>query len=422
MSSDPFALLGLDRNTATEADIRKAYAERLKVTRPEDDREAFMALREAFERARQESLWRAEYSDEYDEEDEEQDAIFLDMEASAPLDGPVYADTENQNIEFHHSVAEFVRTLENAPKNTDLAGLAANLTNDPRYFSIDDFAELGASLRTYLCLKTGMEERLSRLPLPNRYWASWRDIWQFDVAYFDRHWPAWLTPEVFDILDQSYSWTRSTNFRRSERLSVDWLKQVRLELQWSKLPATQAMFHRLENAISYAQLKPTTEMLAAIMRTGPSGSDAEETTLSEQFRTLLLDATNFGVRSIVGPPPEWLTIEIYKSLEWRFNWSQMDQRTRRKVEREKKILQDLNRKRDKNVPENIRKTAWLEIVKEELIWKAKPASERHKRVVLKYHQGRFSEQLLIMVGFIPFLIVLFAIVITLMNFFEKPNY
>ena len=158
------------------------------------------------------------------------------------------------------------------------------------------------------------------------------------------------------------------------------------------------------------------------MRTGPSGSEAEETTLSEQFRTLLLDATNFGVRSIVGPPPEWLTIEIYKSLEWRFNWSQMDQRTGRKVEREKKILQDLNRKRDKNVPENIRKAAWLEIVKEELIWKAKPASERHKRVVLKYHQGRFSEQLLIMVGFIPFLIVLFAIVITLMNFFEKPNY
>ena len=73
MSSDPFILLGLDRKTATEADIRKAYAERLKVTRPEDDRAAFMALREAFERARQEARWRAEYPADYEDGDEDAD-------------------------------------------------------------------------------------------------------------------------------------------------------------------------------------------------------------------------------------------------------------------------------------------------------------------------------------------------------------
>lgn len=51
-STDPFALLGLDRRTATQADVKAAYARLLKVTRPEDDPDGFMALRQAFTAAR----------------------------------------------------------------------------------------------------------------------------------------------------------------------------------------------------------------------------------------------------------------------------------------------------------------------------------------------------------------------------------
>jgi hypothetical protein len=50
--TDPFRALGLTRKTATEANVKAAYARLLKVTRPEDDRAAFMALRQAFESAR----------------------------------------------------------------------------------------------------------------------------------------------------------------------------------------------------------------------------------------------------------------------------------------------------------------------------------------------------------------------------------
>jgi len=71
MSSDPFKLLGLDRKTATDADVRRAYAERLKITRPEDDRDGFMALRTAFEQARNQVRWRDQYGDDDDDEEED---------------------------------------------------------------------------------------------------------------------------------------------------------------------------------------------------------------------------------------------------------------------------------------------------------------------------------------------------------------
>lgn len=46
----PFRILGLKR-TATVAEVKRAYAARLKKTRPEDDAEAFQRLREAFDSA-----------------------------------------------------------------------------------------------------------------------------------------------------------------------------------------------------------------------------------------------------------------------------------------------------------------------------------------------------------------------------------
>lgn len=51
-STEAFEILGLDPQSATDADIKKAYSRKLKVTRPEDDRDGFMKLREAFTAAR----------------------------------------------------------------------------------------------------------------------------------------------------------------------------------------------------------------------------------------------------------------------------------------------------------------------------------------------------------------------------------
>jgi hypothetical protein len=51
-SNEAFRILGLNARTATLKDVKKAYSQKLKVTRPEEDREGFMQLREAFETAR----------------------------------------------------------------------------------------------------------------------------------------------------------------------------------------------------------------------------------------------------------------------------------------------------------------------------------------------------------------------------------
>lgn len=54
---DPFDFLGLERNGATEADVKRAYALRLKTVRPDENPKEFMELREAFEQARRAAQW-----------------------------------------------------------------------------------------------------------------------------------------------------------------------------------------------------------------------------------------------------------------------------------------------------------------------------------------------------------------------------
>jgi hypothetical protein len=70
-SDDPFQFFGLDRRMATSADVKRAYAVRLKATRPEDDPQGFMHLRGMLERGLNEVRWRDLYGDEDDEDTDE---------------------------------------------------------------------------------------------------------------------------------------------------------------------------------------------------------------------------------------------------------------------------------------------------------------------------------------------------------------
>ena len=245
MSSDPFTLLGLDRKTATEADIRKAYAERLKVTRPEDDRAAFMALREAFERARQEARWRAEYPGEYEEDDEDAEAEPeayptpseggqigtltdqpADTDARAPAsavnteDGP---DGDFDEEEEDYIPSDLDRRIDAAmqklhealispwgpPSRADLDALF----NQPDLEGIDEYRALQWQVRNYLCHATG-------------YYAQSGDM----------QLPAWLTLRVFDDLDAQFGWVRQPSSHPAERHMNAWLRRVREAVEWHEAP------------------------------------------------------------------------------------------------------------------------------------------------------------------------------------------
>jgi hypothetical protein len=91
IQSQSLRVLGLAAG-ASEADIRRAYAQRLKTTHPEDDPEGFKELRAAYETALEEARYRAHRTavesvdeEEAGEEDEEEDeSVDAEPAASAP--------------------------------------------------------------------------------------------------------------------------------------------------------------------------------------------------------------------------------------------------------------------------------------------------------------------------------------------------
>jgi len=86
MSAEIWRHLGIPQ-TDSEADIRRAYAERLKTTHPEDDAEGFKRLRNAYERAIEQVRWKARYAEMDAADAAFDDEEYLDNEA-APSSAP----------------------------------------------------------------------------------------------------------------------------------------------------------------------------------------------------------------------------------------------------------------------------------------------------------------------------------------------
>jgi len=259
MSSDPFDLLELDRVTATDADVRRAYAAKLKVTRPEDDRAGFMALRAAFERARNEVRWRDEDAEyEFQDEDEQDhsppDAYgqssaetgrspLMHAEAPAP-DPPVETAAELAIPEETpaYDVEDVPDDEDDSPPtpaevdydrrlNTVFDRLVGLLTlgahgaapkdvlrvlDDPDVAGIEEYQSMQWKVRDFLCERTGFNRDPQLMRLPD-----------------------WLTLEVFDALDGYYGWTRQPVMNGWVRRLNDWLVRVRRELAMAAMPPAQ---------------------------------------------------------------------------------------------------------------------------------------------------------------------------------------
>lgn len=259
MSSDPFDLLELDRATATDADVRRAYAAKLKVTRPEDDRAAFMALRAAFERARDEVRWRDEDAAYQYEDEDEQDHSPPDeygqssaetgrppaerIEAPAP-DAPAgmepapaipaqTPDYDAQDVPYDEDDAppseaelDFDRRLDIVfERLVDLLTAGAfgasqkdvlRIIDDADVAGIEEYQAMQWRVRDFLCDRTGFNTEGQALRVPD-----------------------WLTLDVFDALDGYYGWTRQPVMNGWVRRLNDWLVRVRRELAMAAMPPAE---------------------------------------------------------------------------------------------------------------------------------------------------------------------------------------
>lgn len=143
---NPWSILGI-RATGDEREIKRAYAARLKVTRPEDDPQAFQELRDAYEAVLKMARFANEHGAQFDDEEvEDAQPVYVaayewdpepdlesDLEMPAPQQyvaawefEPVAPMTEARRIwaEFltaaHRDTALQLRQLEARPDFLDL--------------------------------------------------------------------------------------------------------------------------------------------------------------------------------------------------------------------------------------------------------------------------------------------------------------
>lgn len=111
---NPWTLLGL-APTGDEREIKRAYARKLKVTRPDDDPVAYQALREAYDWA----LRNAQYARE--EEQEEPKEALLEESTATPIHAPAPGALQEVGLRPATPVAQVAPTAPAAPAPTAFA-------------------------------------------------------------------------------------------------------------------------------------------------------------------------------------------------------------------------------------------------------------------------------------------------------------
>ncbi len=119
VNSEPWAVLGLEGPTDDLKIIKKAYAAKLKTTRPEDDPEGFMVLRRAFD-----SVTRKDtpvYAEPVYGTPQTTDVATDTADKMSDFDEPVSQDLRSHLPEYYHEIRQGIyRILENPERRSNI--------------------------------------------------------------------------------------------------------------------------------------------------------------------------------------------------------------------------------------------------------------------------------------------------------------
>ncbi len=259
-SDDPFQYFGLDQRTATSVDVKRAYAVRLKVTRPEDDPQGFMQLRSMLERGLNQVKWRDLYGndeddDAYTDDDDDGDEVIAMsgetvvtlkvVRKAADEDETLDEETGERRVDRHPALTERTHPFFNRPQPADEEdpdafeddgdvdalefnpeavdtvmddiidlltgpwGGAARKTLQQKLDAteisgIDEYQELSSRVREFLCDRTGFYIENMKAPIR----------------------PPWLTADVMDALESHFGWSRQASTMSWEQKQNSWVARL----------------------------------------------------------------------------------------------------------------------------------------------------------------------------------------------------
>lgn len=330
--TDPFIVLGIERAGASERDVRKAYARKLKSIRPDDDPEGFMKLRRSFEAARIVVKNRdAEQTEEAVGQDKYDDTLDLWLDGSP-------------SSQLREACARWIIERNGADPQEFFRDLSAL----PAYTDTSARADLNHWLMVRLCEESGYRHRSVGTKVP----ADSGD---------EPTRPKWLTDDVIAALYQNMSWwsLQPDNGRTASLLNhVLDLTEPRLialglleqkskrhderELQIKEIETIRADDHGSyfdREADTWIDMSPLGVALRDIRNLIEQHEGADEPgnwksilerenlhpieiaqQLDDNVRQIICDQTGFGKKQQPSKP-DWLTRDVADYLNGIFGWT-----------------------------------------------------------------------------------------------------
>lgn len=242
-SPDPFEYFHLDPDKATDRELKKAYAAKLKTIRPEEDREGFMALRRAFEQARAQIQWRIEdeayeaaasANEEVNSAPQTPEETILPDPSSGPKEhlNPIIHNQWHQSLPEEPAIDETSGpnppdTIEDDPVTIALEDIQSLIKSPFAAGSfapwkaiierddlqtIDNYQNFSDRLRSFVCEETGLYDEVED--------GTGGPLMRF---------PSWLSVAVLKGLGNTFGWHKQHSRTYWIRGENDWIAKLGVE-------------------------------------------------------------------------------------------------------------------------------------------------------------------------------------------------